>query len=121
MGTNAHMKSLRRLKTGRFHVKDSILLEKFKKNPKKYLLPIEEGVKHLRKVWIDDNTVNKVRHGSKVYVPGVCKYNKGIEKDELIALMSIDSQLIALASAEMTGKEIKKSDKGLVASLERVM
>jgi len=121
LGTQAHMKYLRRTKAGPFSLEDAVTLDAFLKNPKKHLLPIERAVEHLKKIWIDDNTVLRVKHGSKVYLPGVCKYNDGINKDELIAVMSIDSQLIALGKAEMTSLEIKKSTKGLVASLERVM
>ncbi len=121
MNTKAHMKHLRRTKAGPFTLKNAVPLEEFKKNPKKYLAPVERAVQHLKKVWIDDKTVQRVGHGSKVYAPGVCKYNKGIIRGELIALISIDDELIALGKAEMTSKEIRKKTKGLVASLERVM
>ena len=121
LGVGAHMKFLRRTRVGCLTLRDAVSIEDFKVNPCACLLPVERAVCHLRKVWVDDFTVKRVRHGSKVFVPGVCKFSSGLRVGELVAVMSVDDELVALGECEMSGDELSHASKGLVVSLKRVM
>lgn len=116
----AHMKSLRRTKSGPFTLKDAVGFDEFKNEPTKYLLPVERGVTHLPWVWIDEPTVKRVINGMQVNTTGITAFHSGIKKDELIALMNHDNELIALAKAEMSSEEMKGESR-VACKTERVI
>ncbi len=119
MGINAHLKDLVRTKAGPYTLKDAVPFEEFLSDPKKYLKPIETAVSHLKHIWLDDNTVSSMRNGSQPFLPGVCAYEKGVAKGDLVALMTMSDELAALATALMNSDEMN-GKKGQVAKLERV-
>lgn len=120
MGTKAHLKDLKRTKAGPYTLKEAVKFEVFKRNPESYLLPVESAITHLKRVWLDDKTIESLIHGSQPFLPGVYKYERGFKQGELIALMTPAQELAALATALMSSDELK-GDKGQVAKLERVV
>ncbi len=119
MGTNAHLKDLVRTKAGPYTLDDAVTLEEFSKNPFIYLKPIETAVAHLGHVWVDDSTVKSISHGSQPFLPGIYKFESGIESGDLIALMNSRQELIAIAFSLMNSDEMN-GKKGQFARLERV-
>lgn len=134
LGTGAHMYELRRTKAGPFNenerlvtlqdLKDAVYYWK-EKNNEKYLRyciqPVENAVVHLPKIWVLDSTINSLCHGAKLAVPGIAKFNDKIKKKDMVVIMSLKNELVAIGSAEMTSGEIKKNKKGIAASLLRVV
>lgn len=134
LGTGAQMSELRRTKAGPFDenerlvtlqdLKDAVYFWK-EKNNERYLRyciqPLENAVKHLPKIWVLDSTVNSICYGSKLAVPGIVTFNSGIEKKDVVAIMSLKDELVAVGSAELTSSEIMNTKKGIAASLLRVV
>lgn len=119
MSVTAHLKDLTRTLAGPYSLKDAVRLEAFLEKPRDYLKPLETAVTHLCYVWLDDNTVESISHGSQPFLPGVIKYHEGINQGEFIALMSSTNELVAIAKSLMTAEEMSGS-RGQVAKLERV-
>lgn len=119
MNIIAHLKDLTRIKAGPYTLKDSVKLEEFLKEPRAHLKSLETGVDHLGHVWLDDNTIESISHGSQPFLPGVIKYESGIKEGDYLALMTASNELAAIARSLMNSEEMKEA-KGQVAKLERV-
>lgn len=120
LAINAHLKELTRTLAGPYTLRDSVTIKEFSKKPEYYLKPVETAVTHLKHVWLDDKTIASMKNGSQPFLPGVYKYEEGINKGELIAIMNSKQELAALGTALLDDNEFK-GIKGQVAKLERVM
>ncbi len=133
LGTGAHMQQLRRTKVGAFQDKDAVILQKLtdayhfwkddgdEKPLREYVLPMEAGLVHLPKIIISDSAVKPVCHGAQLAVPGILKFETGIEKDDLVAVFTQKGEAVFYGKAKMSSRELKNSEKGLAVKTERVL
>jgi H/ACA ribonucleoprotein complex subunit 4 len=133
LGTKAHMHSLRRIKSGPFDesnlstlhdIKDAIEQYKEKNNEtelKKHIYPIEIGTNHLKKIIIKDTAISSIINGSPLHIQGISKYSKKIKKNEQIVIYSLKNELIALATAKLKTDKIRTQNKGICATINRVI
>ena len=131
LGVGAHMAELRRIKAGPFDESSSFTLHelsdayyfwKEEQNDKflrKVIQPVENGVKHMPKVWVFDTTVKSICHGIDLKVPGISKLHDGINKEETVAVMTLQDELVALGTAKITSKEMM-GEKGIAVKTEKV-
>jgi H/ACA ribonucleoprotein complex subunit 4 len=132
LGVGAHMQELRRTKAGPYTEETLITLhdlrdahETYLENKdetqlRKMIQPMESAVSHLPKIWIKDSAISAICHGAELAAPGVSKLTDNIKKENLIALMSLKNELVALARAKHDSNIILTEEKGEVASTERV-
>ncbi len=129
--TNAHMSELVRTKAGPFSenewyslqdIKDaySLYQEENEKELKKILKPVEFAVQHLPKIWVVGSAVDSICHGANLSIPGISRLHSEIKKEDMVALMTLKDELIALGSAIIPSEEIMKSEKGLAVKTSRV-
>lgn len=127
----AHMAELVRTRAGPFSyarwcslqdVRDAFEFckEGDEKELRKCVLPFEVATAHLKKVWVHDNVVNNVCHGASLGMPGVAKVHEGIEKNDLIGVMTMKGELICLGNAVASTKEMLEKEKGLGATTHKV-
>ncbi len=132
--TRAHMLELRRTRAGGFSEKERLVtlqdLEDAyhfwkEENNEKFLRyciqPLEVVTNKLPKIWILDSAIDSICKGAKLAVPGVSKVERNVKKGELVAIMSLKNELVALGIAEMSSEGISKAEKGIAASLDRVI
>lgn len=127
----AHMAELRRTKAGPFdestlftlhELQDAYYFWREENNDKflrKIIQPIENGAKHLPKVWVFDTTVESLCHGTDLKVPGISKVNDKINENETVAIMTLKQELIAIGTAKMNSEEML-GDKGLAVRTDKV-
>lgn len=131
-GVGAHMAELRRTKAGPFDESDNLItlddlrdaLHYWKEeNNDKYLRyciqPIENGLKHIKKVWIFDSAVESISHGRDLGGPGISKL-ENFKKGEPIALITIKGELVAMGEALMSAVEVNTKKKGLAVKVKKV-
>ncbi len=128
----AHMLELRRTKAGPFDEKtlftlqdltDAFYFYKNESNDKflrKIIQPVENAIRHLPKIWVFDTTVDTLCHGADLNIPGISKLNDGINKEDIVAIITLKDELIALGIAKLTSEEIIEKEKGLAAKTEKV-
>lgn len=118
MGTQAHMKSLRRMKAGPFSIGECSTLEELQKSPLKHTIPIEKALERvgIKKIFIKQEAARKILNGSPVLSDFIEKADKGIRKEERIGVFS-DGKIIALAIAK---EDVSQGMKGSVARTDRV-
>ena len=128
--TGAHMVQLIRTKAGPFNDKSWHSLHDLKDAYEFYkegdetelrriILPIEESVKHLPKVWVHNNAVDTICHGASLNVPGVSRLNSFTE-NETIAIMTLKDELIGLGISVMNSDRIMKEDRGLAVKTRKI-
>src|SRR3989338_8141164 len=128
--TGAHMAELRRTKVASFdestlftlhELTDAYYLWKEENNDKfirKAIQPVENGAKHLPKIWIFDTTVESLCHGVDLKVPGISKVNGNISKESIVAIMTLKDELVALGTAKMGSNEML--EKGIAVQTDKV-
>jgi H/ACA ribonucleoprotein complex subunit 4 len=77
-------------------------------------------VKHKRLV-VKDSAVNAICFGAKFMLPGLLRFESGIEVGEEVVLMTTKGEAIALAIAQMTTAVMSTCDHGVVAKIKRVI
>jgi H/ACA ribonucleoprotein complex subunit 4 len=132
LGTGAHMAELRRTKAGCFDeanlftlndLADAYYYWKEEQNEKfirKVIQPIENAVKHLPKIWVNDNAVEPLCHGRDLAAPGISKLHNDINPDDLVAIMTLKDELIAIGTAVMTSITMSEKEKGLAVKTNKV-
>jgi H/ACA ribonucleoprotein complex subunit 4 len=132
LGTNAHMAELRRTKAGPFTEDNLTTLTDLKdayhyykeEGDDSYLRKIfitpEKAVSHLKKIYVMDTTVNTLCHGAFLKVPGIVSLEKSIEKDDIVAIMTLKDELILVGKAKMSADEIMKQERGIAVKTEQV-
>jgi len=127
----AHMDSLIRTKAGPFNDKEMYSLhdlqdayvfykEGNEKELRKILKPIEFAVQHLPKVWIFDSAVYNLCHGSYLYFGGISKVSSKIEKNDLVAVLTLKNELICLGISERTTEELLNRKKDVAVKTSKV-
>lgn len=133
LGTGAHMHELRRVKVGPFDENSIIKLNDLKdayefylKNGderylRKIIQPMEIGVSNLKKIWIKDSAIAAICHGANLNAPGVSKLEVEIQNNELVSLLSLKNELVALGKSLRNSNEIYEMKTGTIVDLERVI
>lgn len=134
LGVGAHMRELRRVKTGPFRedenlvtmheLSEAVYLYRELNDETmlmKYILPIEYAVSHMPKIIISDGAVDALAHGADLAVPGIIKLHEGIEKGDKVAILTLKGELVAIGKALMTSKEAIEAEKGYAVKNVRVI
>ena len=131
LNAGAHMAELRRTRAGPFNESTLVTMQeltdayyywKEENNDKfirKAIQPVENGVNHLPKVWIFDTTVESLCHGTDLKVPGISKLNDKINKNDIVAIMTLKEELVAIGVSQMASQEMM-GEKGLAVRTDKV-
>jgi tRNA pseudouridine55 synthase len=134
LGSGAHMKELRRTRSGPFSESEGLTTlqdlqdaytawheEGDERELRRHVKPVETAAWHLGKIYIRDSAVDAICHGASLAVPGIVKLESGIKKDSMVAVMTLKGEFVALGRSVMNSEEILKADHGLAATTERVI
>jgi H/ACA ribonucleoprotein complex subunit 4 len=74
-------------------------------------------------VWVADVAIDAVFVfvGAKFMIPGLLRYEEGIEVGEEIVMMTTKGEAIALGIAQMSTADMASCDHGVVAKIKRVI
>ncbi|MBI2564671.1 RNA-guided pseudouridylation complex pseudouridine synthase subunit Cbf5 [Candidatus Woesearchaeota archaeon] len=132
IGIGAHMAELIRTKAGPFNyanwvtiqdLEDAYYFWKEEHNEKlirNCIKPVEFAVSHLPKVWVFDSSVNTLCHGASLKIPGISKIHSGIQKQEIVAVMTLKDELIAVGIAQISSEQIMSEKKGVAIKTQKV-
>ncbi|EAN89662.1 putative centromere/microtubule binding protein cbf5 [Trypanosoma cruzi] len=134
LGVGGHMEELRRIRTGVISEDDHVSTmhdvldaqwlyenEKDETYLRRVILPCEYILTNYRRVVVKDSAVNAVCYGAKLMIPGLSRFDNGIERDDIIVLITTKGEAIALAYAEMSTSQMASVDHGIVARSKRVI
>jgi H/ACA ribonucleoprotein complex subunit 4 len=133
-GTGAHMLELRRVRSGALKEDETMvsmhdvmdaqwMYDNF--NDESYLrrviMPLEVLLVGYKRIVVKDTSVNAICYGAQLMLPGVLRYEDGIEIGKECVLITTKGEAIALAIAQMTTSVIATCDHGTVAKIKRVI
>jgi H/ACA ribonucleoprotein complex subunit 4 len=134
LGVGGQMLELRRVRSGIQSEKDGMvtmhdvldaqyLYEHHKDESmlRRVIRPLEGLLVGHKRIFMKDSSVNAVCYGAKILLPGVLRYEDGIEMNQEIVIVTTKGEAIALAIALMTTATMASCDHGVVAKIKRVI
>ena len=134
LGCGAHMQELRRTRSGALKEDETMVTmhdikdaqwhyEKFNNESylRRVIMPLEILLVQHPRIVVKDTSVNAICYGAQLMLPGVLRYESGIEIGKEIVLVSTKGEAIAIAIASMTTSTIATCDHGIVARTKRVI
>ncbi|RWS29421.1 hypothetical protein B4U80_04871, partial [Leptotrombidium deliense] len=88
---------------------------------RRVIRPLESLLVAHKRIFVKDTAVNAICYGAKIMLPGVLKYEDGIEMNEEIVIVTTKGEAVCLAIALMTTSTIASCDHGVVAKIKRVV
>lgn len=86
---------------------------------RRVIRPLESLLTGYKRIVVKDSAVNAVCYGAKFMIPGLLRYEAGIEVGEEVVLMTTKGEAIALAIAQMSAADLATADHGVVAKIKR--
>lgn len=127
------MQELRRTRAGPFVEGNSVILHdaaywfmewqerKDEKLLKQFIQPMEHALGLVPKILIRDSAVDAICHGASLTAPGILSLETGIQKDSMVAVLSLKGEAVALAKAAANSEEAVSMEHGVVAKTMRVL
>ena len=130
LNTGAHMQQLIRTKAGPFNDKEMYSLTELQdaytlykegkeKELKKIIKPIEYSVQHLPKIWVHDSTVDPLCHGAGLNIPGISKFESNIKPRELVAVLTLKNELVAIGYSKLSSEFIKEKSTSVAVEITK--
>jgi H/ACA ribonucleoprotein complex subunit 4 len=88
---------------------------------RRVIRPLESLLITYKRIVVKDSAVNAICYGAKLMIPGLLRYESGIEVNEEVVLMTTKGEAIALGIAQMTTAVMATCDHGIVAKIKRVI
>ncbi|KAI9216014.1 pseudouridine synthase [Blastocladiella britannica] len=134
LGVGGHMQELRRVRSGALSENDNLVTmhdvmdaqwmydnTKDETYLRSVIMPLEKLLVGFKRIVVKDSAVNAVCYGAKMMVPGLLRFESGIEVGDEVVLISTKGEAIALAIAQMTTAVMATVDHGVVAKIKRVI
>lgn len=132
LGVGAHMQELRRVRSGAMDEQDGMvtlhdvldaqwMLDNTRDESylRKVIRPLESLLTTYKRLVVKDSAVNAVCYGAKLMLPGLLRFEAGVETGEEVVLMTTKGEAIALGIAQMSTVEMSTCDHGVVAKVKR--
>ncbi|KAI2650991.1 H/ACA ribonucleoprotein complex subunit DKC1 [Labeo rohita] len=134
LGVGGQMQELRRVRSGVLGEKDNLVTMhdvldaqwQFDHNKdetylRRVIFPLEKLLISHKRIVMKDSAVNAICYGAKIMLPGVLRYEDGIEVNQDIVVITTKGEAICTAVALMTTAVISTCDHGVVAKIKRVI
>merc|ERR1711957_514551 len=134
LGCGAHMAELRRVRSGALKEDCSMVTmhdvkdaqwhyEQFGKEEylRRVIMPLEILLINYPRIVVKDTSVNAICYGAQLMLPGVLRYESGIECGTENMLISTKGEAVSIAIAQMTTSTLATCDHGIVARTKRVI
>lgn len=69
-------------------------------------------LKNYKRIIVKDSSINAICYGAKLMLPGVLRYDNGIDLNTEVVIMSTKGEAIAIGYALMTTAELASCDHG---------
>jgi H/ACA ribonucleoprotein complex subunit 4 len=134
LGCGAHMQELRRVRSGALKEDASMItlhdvkdaqwhFENYNNEDylRRVIMPLEILLVGLHRIVVKDTSVNAICYGAQLMLPGVLRYESGIEVGTQVVIITTKGEAVAIAIAQMTTSTMATCDHGIVARTKRVI
>ncbi|GLI76745.1 centromere/microtubule-binding protein cbf5 [Penicillium ochrochloron] len=132
LGVGAHMQELRRVRSGAMNEESGMVTlhdvldaqwmydnQRDETYLRRVIKPLESLLTTYKRIVVKDSAVNAVCYGAKLMIPGLLRFESGIEVNEEVVLMTTKGEAIAIGIAQMSTVELTTCDHGVVAKVKR--
>ncbi|RMZ90764.1 hypothetical protein DV736_g2018, partial [Chaetothyriales sp. CBS 134916] len=132
LGVGAHMQELRRVRSGAMDENDGMVTlhdvldaqwimdnNRDESYLRRVISPLETLLTTYKRIVVKDSAVNAVCYGAKLMIPGLLRFEAGIDVHEEVVLITTKGEAIALGIAQMSTVELSTCDHGVVAKVKR--
>lgn len=130
----AHMQELRRVRSGALSEADDMVTmhdildaqwlydsTRDESYLRRVVRPLESLLTGFKRLVLKDSAVNAVCYGAKLTLPGLLRFESGVEVGEEVVLMTTKGEAVALGIAQMATADMAGCDHGVVATIKRVI
>ena len=104
------------------HEANEVLKEsKDEKKITSLIKPIESAITFLRQVKIRDSAVESICQGAQLAIPGILSFSKGIQKGELVRLVTAKGELVAIGENQRDEAQLMSQTHGIAVITRRVI
>lgn len=133
LGVGASMVELRRTRVGPLREEDGFvtlhqlndavyMLKKGDESEiRKAVRPVESCLGGVKRVVVRDSAVDAICHGARLAIPGILSLSEGIEKGDVVVILTGKGEIVAIGKALLSTAEVQAAKKGLAFSTERVV
>ncbi|XP_077139556.1 H/ACA ribonucleoprotein complex subunit DKC1 isoform X1 [Ranitomeya variabilis] len=134
LGVGGQMQELRRVRSGVMGEKDHMVTmhdvmdaqwqydnNKDESYLRRVVFPLEKLLVSHKRLVMKDSAVNAICYGAKIMLPGLLRYEDGIEINQDIVVITTKGEAICIGTALMTTAVISTCDHGVVAKIKRVI
>ena len=134
LGCGAHMRELRRTRSGPFIENGSLvtlhdvayLYAEWRETEdegllRRFVQPMEKALAYMPKIIVRDSAVDSLCHGANLAAPGILSLDTGILPKASVAIITQKGEAVALAQALASTEHIMNMDHGIVATTQRVL
>lgn len=134
LGVGGHMQELRRVRSGALAESDDMVTlhdildaqwlydnTRDEGYLRRCIRPLESLLLNYKRIVVKDSAVNSVCYGAKFMIPGLLRYEAGIELHDEVVLMTTKGEAIAIGIAQMSTVDLSTCDHGVVAKIKRVI
>lgn len=132
LGVGGHMQELRRVRSGAMNEEKGLVTlhdvldaqwmydnERDESYLRKVISPLESLLTGYKRLVVKDSAVNAVCYGAKLMLPGLLRYEAGIDIYEEVVLITTKGEAIAIGIAQMSTVELSTCDHGVAAKVKR--
>ena len=130
----AHMQELRRVQSGILSENDNLVtmhdvldaqynLEQTKDESylRRVVHPLELLLTNYKRIMVKDSSVNAICYGAKLTLPGVLRFENGIEPGTEVVIITTKGEAVAIGYSYMSSAVMMTCDHGIVVKTKRVI
>ncbi|MEM2891724.1 MAG: RNA-guided pseudouridylation complex pseudouridine synthase subunit Cbf5 [Thermoplasmata archaeon] len=132
LAVGAHLQDLRRTRAGVLGEDMAVTLHDLRDAYEEYragrseelrsmLHPKEVLLAQIPKVEVKDSAVDAVCHGANLAVPGIVAVDESVGAGDLVAIMTLSGEAVALGNALMSAQEMTRRHEGFAVDVSRVL
>jgi H/ACA ribonucleoprotein complex subunit 4 len=134
LGVGAHMQELRRVRSGAMGEAENMVTmhdvldaqylfdaHQDESYLRAVIQPLEALLVNYKRLVVKDSSVNSICYGAKFMIPGLLRFENGINVGDEVVLITTKGEAIAIGIATMTTSQMATCDHGVVCKLKRVI
>jgi len=128
------MQELRRVRSGHMSEQDRLVTmhdvmdaqwvfenEKDESYLRRVIIPLEAALTEYKRIVVKDSAVNAICFGAKLMIPGLLRFEDGIEVNDVCVIITTKGEAVALGIAQMCTADMIACQYGIVAKIKRVI
>jgi H/ACA ribonucleoprotein complex subunit 4 len=134
LGVGGHMQDLRRIRSGLLGDNDNLVTMHdvldamwfFSSNAndvflRRVIMPLEVLLLSFKRIVVKDSAINALCYGAKLMIPGLLRFEDGVEIDDKVVLITTKGEAVGIGTAQMNTSMMASYGHGSVVKINKVI